>query len=214
MSKVENKILKKFEATNVTIEIIEGVPMFELYSTGMALGYVTKAKGKMYPHKNRIDKIIKITEISTVVHNNKKYINIDDVRKLITYSHSECESKIEFIKYLKDNKFLDYNEVFGTVRKESKFFDSLDKVISKIGYKLDRQVIDCNYRYDGMIKKLNLIIEFDEFCHASYDKDKEFEREKHIFNSEYNLVRVSDSNDIYENIGIVIKKILEVSQHD
>ena len=37
---MENKILKKFEATDVTIEIINGVPMFELYSTGMALGYV------------------------------------------------------------------------------------------------------------------------------------------------------------------------------
>lgn len=29
---MENKILKKFEATEVTIKIIEGIPMFELYS--------------------------------------------------------------------------------------------------------------------------------------------------------------------------------------
>ena len=39
MSKMENKILKKFEMTDVTIEFIEGVPMFELYSIGEALGY-------------------------------------------------------------------------------------------------------------------------------------------------------------------------------
>ena len=39
---MENKILKKFEATDVTIEVINGVPMFELYSTGMALGYSRK----------------------------------------------------------------------------------------------------------------------------------------------------------------------------
>lgn len=29
---MENKILKKFEATEVIIKIIEGIPMFELYS--------------------------------------------------------------------------------------------------------------------------------------------------------------------------------------
>ena len=42
MIKTENRILKKFEAIDVTIEIIDGVPMFELYSTGMALGSVRK----------------------------------------------------------------------------------------------------------------------------------------------------------------------------
>lgn len=60
---MENKILKKFEATDVTIEIINGVPMFELYSTGMALGYVNKrtSKGKEYitPYKSRIEKTAK-----------------------------------------------------------------------------------------------------------------------------------------------------------
>lgn len=63
MTKTENRILKKFEATDVTIEIIDGVPMFELYSTGMALGYVNKrtSKGKEYitPYKSRIEKTAK-----------------------------------------------------------------------------------------------------------------------------------------------------------
>lgn len=50
MIKFENRILKKFEATDVTIEIIDGVPMFEIYSTGMTLGYVKSntVKGKTY----------------------------------------------------------------------------------------------------------------------------------------------------------------------
>lgn len=47
---MENKILKKFEATNVTIEVIDEVPMFELYSVGEALGYtkIARAKGREY----------------------------------------------------------------------------------------------------------------------------------------------------------------------
>ena len=49
---MENKILKKFEATDVIIEVIDGIPMFELYSTGMALGYVKTAKGKHYATSN------------------------------------------------------------------------------------------------------------------------------------------------------------------
>lgn len=64
MSKTENKILKKFEATNVTIKIIDGVPMFELYSVGMALGYIAHGKNKDVPYKSRIDKTAKNAEIT------------------------------------------------------------------------------------------------------------------------------------------------------
>lgn len=39
-----NKIMK-FENTPIDVQVINGVPMFELYSTGMALGYV-KTNGK------------------------------------------------------------------------------------------------------------------------------------------------------------------------
>lgn len=67
MSKMENKILKKFEVTDVTIEVVNGVPMFELYSVGMALGYINKrtSKGKEYisPYKSRIDKTAQKAEI-------------------------------------------------------------------------------------------------------------------------------------------------------
>ncbi len=38
--------LMKFEGIEVEIKEINGKPMFELYSTGMALGYVTTSKGK------------------------------------------------------------------------------------------------------------------------------------------------------------------------
>ena len=55
---MENKILKKFEATDVIIEVIDGVPMFELISTGMALGYVKTSKEKQYARNERIDKTV------------------------------------------------------------------------------------------------------------------------------------------------------------
>ena len=50
-----------FEGNEVKIIVNEkGEPLFELYSTGMALGYTNKAKGKIYPHKIRIDKTNKV----------------------------------------------------------------------------------------------------------------------------------------------------------
>lgn len=64
----------KFENTPINIQIINGVTMFGLYSVGTALGYTKNAKGKVYPFKNRIDKVAENAEISAVVHGVQPYI--------------------------------------------------------------------------------------------------------------------------------------------
>lgn len=89
MSKTENKILKKFEVTDVIIKVIEGVPMFELYSTGMALGYVKTAKGKQYPRTERIDKTIKNAKITTVVHDGQLWMNENQLYDFMFETHTE-----------------------------------------------------------------------------------------------------------------------------
>ena len=68
--------IMKFENNDVEVTQDEnGEPLFEIYSTGMALGYVTVAKGKVYPQKIRIDKIVKNAEIKPVVHGVQLFIN-------------------------------------------------------------------------------------------------------------------------------------------
>lgn len=89
MTKTENRILKKFEATDVTIEIIDGVPMFELYSTGMALGHVKTAKGKQYPRTERIDKTVKNADISTVVHDGQLFMNENQLYDFMFETHTD-----------------------------------------------------------------------------------------------------------------------------
>jgi phage antirepressor YoqD-like protein len=89
MSKTENKILKKFEATDVIIEVIDGLPMFEIYSTGMALGYAKTAKGKQYPRTERIDKTIKNADISTVVHDGQLFMNENQLYDFMFEAHTE-----------------------------------------------------------------------------------------------------------------------------
>ena len=89
----ENKILKKFEATDVTIEIIDGKPMFELYSTGMALGYANKrkTKGKEYvtPYKSRIDKTVKNAEIKPLCQGVTTFLTVNQVYDFMLEAHTE-----------------------------------------------------------------------------------------------------------------------------
>ena len=63
--------------------------LFDLYSVGKNIGYVTKSKGKYYPHKTRIDKIIRNSDIEVFIIDNDKYIDINGIKTFITFSHSE-----------------------------------------------------------------------------------------------------------------------------
>lgn len=89
MLKTENKILKKFEATDVTIEVINGVIMFELYSTGMALGYSRKNNaGKNYPRNSRIDTTCKNAGIKPCVHDGHRFLNENQLYDFMLESHT------------------------------------------------------------------------------------------------------------------------------
>ena len=93
MSKTENKILKKFEATDVTIEIIDGIPMFELYSIGAALGYtkIAKSKGKEYfqIRRDRIDKVVENAKITPLPHSGATYLNENQLYDFMFEAHTE-----------------------------------------------------------------------------------------------------------------------------
>ena len=67
--------LTVFEGNNVEIVEIESKVYFELYSTGMALGYINRANNKNYPHKVRINKVLKNGEIEPFVHGVQKYLD-------------------------------------------------------------------------------------------------------------------------------------------
>ena len=90
---MENKILKKFEVTDVTIEVIDGVPMFELYSVGEALGYtkIAKAKGKEYyqVRKDRIDIIVKNALIEPLSHGGATYLNENQLYDFMFEAHTK-----------------------------------------------------------------------------------------------------------------------------
>lgn len=73
---MENEIMVRvFENNEIQIIMNENDELlFEIYSSGMALGYVKYAKGKSYPRKERIDETLKNAEIQPVVHCGQLFI--------------------------------------------------------------------------------------------------------------------------------------------
>lgn len=91
-----------FEGINV--EIIKGEngePLFEVYSTGMALGYTKKnSVGKVYAFKTRIDKVMENADIDVCVHGVHSYINESQLYDFMLEAKTEkCKS---FRKWVTD----------------------------------------------------------------------------------------------------------------
>ena len=200
-----------FEESQVSMIVdAKGNVLFELYSTGMALGYVrANSLGKIYPRKDRINRIIENVGISVFPRGVEKYIDLNGLRKFISISNTTNKSK--FIKFLQDKGYLHKEEVFEHSRKENVLMDSIVRVLKPIGYTLETQKVDANYRLDGYIPELDLVIEYDENNHGHYDSNKEQIRENYIKNNYNHLIRLTDEDDLMTNIGKVMNKIMEVA---
>lgn len=122
--------LMKFENTPINIQIINGVPMFELYSVGMALGQVKKnSKGAIYPAKDRIDKNAEKAEIQPCVRNVHKYITESQIYDLMLETRTDkCRA---FRKWLTNEVLPQLNHT-GTYSmpkqdKQLEFYQYFDK---------------------------------------------------------------------------------------
>lgn len=108
------KELMEFEGVNVrVIQDKNGEPLFELYSTGMALGYAKyNTVGKIYPRKDRIDKVVENVEISMCVHDGHKYLTESQLYDFMLEARTDkCKP---FRKWV-------VNNVLPTIRKTGGF---------------------------------------------------------------------------------------------
>ena len=114
-----NALSKIFEGTPVEIIVDEnGEPLFELYSTGMALGYITNADDKQYPHKTRIEKTLQNAEIKPFVHGVQKYLTESQLYDFMFEAKTDkCKS---FRKWVT-------NEVLPTIRKTGGYVNNTEK---------------------------------------------------------------------------------------
>lgn len=105
---------KLFDGHNIIMFTEDDVVYFELESVSMAIGYVTKAKGKEYPHKTRIQKTLKNAEITTVVHGVQHFMTESQLYSFLIEAHTE-KSK-SFQKWVT-------NEVLPTINKTGAYIE-------------------------------------------------------------------------------------------
>jgi len=85
-----NIVLKEFENNQVEIVVKDNEPLFELYSTGMALGYARpNSIGKLYPRKDRIDSIVKNADIELCDLDGHTYLTEDMLYDFMLESRTE-----------------------------------------------------------------------------------------------------------------------------
>ena len=205
--------LMEFEGVNVgVIQDENGEPLFELYSTGMALGYVKyNTVGKIYPRKDRINRVVENAEISTVVQGDETFINLNNLKKFISISHTM--NRLKFIEWLAKNEFVSYDEIFNSTRKEILFLNELEHALIPFNLKGIKQYKVLNYRIDYYIPTLNIAIEYDENNHNNYSYEAHEGRQKAIENKlKCKFIRVSDKNNLGYNLGLVIKNILDIKE--
>lgn len=124
---------KLFEGRNIVMHEDNGKLFFEIESVAMAIGYITKAKGKEYIHKTRMNKTLKNAEISTVVHGVQLFMTEDQLYLFLIEAHTE-KSK-EFQKWVTTEVLPTINKMGGYIesgREEemvSKYFPSFSKEI-------------------------------------------------------------------------------------
>lgn len=133
--------LMMFEENEVKMIVNEnGSVLFELYSTGMALGYVrANSVGKMYPRKDRIDKTVENAEITICVHDGHKYLTEEQLYDFMLEAKTEkCKSFRKWVTH----------EVLPTLRKTGSYNLSNNLPIEV------NQLLDCINRQQEQINEL------------------------------------------------------------
>ncbi|WP_346961586.1 BRO family protein [Clostridium sp.] len=112
--------MKLFEGRQVEIIIKNGQPLFELYSTGIALGQADIKNGKAYPKKARIEQNIINSGIELILRNGEKYLTETQLYDFMLEAKTEkCKA---FRKWVT-------NEVLPTIRKTGGYVDNSEKFV-------------------------------------------------------------------------------------
>ena len=165
--KETNQLTNMFEGHKVDIIQENGQVLFELYSTGMALGY-SRSDGKsisdhggqkLFPRKDRIDKILENADIEPCSHGLSKYLTEEQLYDFMLEAKTEkCKS---FRKWVT-------NDVLPTIRKTGGYVDNADKFTDNYFSNLSLEVRkaikqELVYRNKVLVnRKRELIVEAEE----------------------------------------------------
>ena len=139
-----NNMISVFENCEIQIVVENDAPLFEVYSTGMALGYITTTRGKSYPHKVRIEKVISNADIKPVVQNEQRFLTESQLYDFMLEARTDkckpfrkwlVEEVLPSIRqngcYISETatkEDIDFESLYGIRRIYDTFFNSTDVV--------------------------------------------------------------------------------------
>ena len=139
-----NNMISVFENCEIQIVVENDAPLFEVYSTGMALGYITTTRGKSYPHKVRIEKVISNADIAPVVQGEQRFLTESQLYDFMLEARTDkckpfrkwlVEEVLPSIRqngcYISETatkEDIDFESLYGIRRIYDTFFNSTDVV--------------------------------------------------------------------------------------
>ena len=122
--KTYSTIIKQFEGINVKMLKVNGEILFEVYSTGIALGYAEYSNGYCFPRTERIDEIIESISIIPFTYAKQKFLKRTQLYDFM----SEIETKVkceafkkwiinEVVPYIDDCSYIGINKSFSILSK-------------------------------------------------------------------------------------------------
>ena len=139
-----NNMISVFENCEIQIVVENDAPLFEVYSTGMALGYITTTRGKSYPHKVRIEKVISNADIAPVVQGEQRFLTETQLYDFMLEARTDkckpfrkwlVEEVLPSIRqngcYISETatkEDIDFESLYGIRRIYDTFFNSTDVV--------------------------------------------------------------------------------------
>lgn len=167
-------VAKVFEGHEVDIIQFNGEVLFEIYSTGMALGYVQidNKNGKVYTtiQRKRIDKVIENAEIEPFEHGVRKYFTESQLYDFMLEAKTDkCKS---FRKWITTDVLPTIRKTGGYVNNEDKFVDNyFSNLAPDIKQILKKDL--SNKILEAEIKKKEIDIEKKKLDNKKFECDKQ-----------------------------------------
>ena len=153
-------------------------------------------------------------EHKNVVRDIRIIMNRHDVNEYVyisTYYDSQNRQRLEYLLTEEMVNILITRYLYKTQLKkhEHDYFESLEEALKFYNLNLKRQFYIKPYFVDCCIEEQKLFIEYDEYNHDGYDKQKELERQNYILSKYpgYKFVRLNHLDGDMYNIAKVLHEI-------
>lgn len=151
---------------------------------------------------------LNISNYSINTNRGEKFINKNGLIQLITYNNKiSREQKHQFINNMDLEGVIDFN-----TNLEAQFISNLCEILDSSGINNIREYVVERYRIDVYLPDLKLAIEYDDKGHNNKNRaSNDYNRQVFLSDKlKCEFLRLSYKNSNNENIGLVLKKIMEL----